>query len=244
MMWPRNITVITDDEIEKMIGMNWPWHVVLQQIFQLFHLVFTTMGIMLHLGRCTPPSSPTSSACTLRCGGLRPVDRACGTWRSRTSSRCASSCTGCTVHRVGRLLRPGRVPLLRLLLHLSPSSSSRSSSMGTSSSSSRPSTCPRSRWCGQWPSPIRRRVARNGGRGRPPRAPRGSAFARWATCSPSTRASAAARFAAARSGRADDARHRQPRRRRAGADGDAPGADRSGTRWATPKLDGGAAALR
>ena len=49
-LWPENITYIDDFDrsIRKGI-LSWPWNVVLQQLFQLIHLLATTMGIMLHL---------------------------------------------------------------------------------------------------------------------------------------------------------------------------------------------------
>ena len=48
-MWPQP-TVLTALERELQTGIGtWPWSTVLQQIFQLFHLMFTAMGILLHL---------------------------------------------------------------------------------------------------------------------------------------------------------------------------------------------------
>ena len=47
-MQPLATAAADELSIRQGIG-SWPWHVTLQQLFQLLHLVFTTMGIMLHL---------------------------------------------------------------------------------------------------------------------------------------------------------------------------------------------------
>ena len=49
-MWPDNSTHLGSPAIQVQKGMAaWPWHVWCHQIFQLLHLCFTAMGILLHL---------------------------------------------------------------------------------------------------------------------------------------------------------------------------------------------------
>lgn len=49
-MWPENTTSIADLDRQLQRGIGaWPWTTFLQQLFQLLHLMFTAMGILLHL---------------------------------------------------------------------------------------------------------------------------------------------------------------------------------------------------
>ena len=49
-MWVENSTISTDILKATRTGITaWPWNTVIQQLFQLLHLIFTTLGIMLHL---------------------------------------------------------------------------------------------------------------------------------------------------------------------------------------------------
>jgi hypothetical protein len=49
-MWPENSTHVGSHAMQMQKGMAaWPWHVWCHQMFQLLHLCFTAMGILLHL---------------------------------------------------------------------------------------------------------------------------------------------------------------------------------------------------
>ena len=49
-MWPENSTYISEAEKRALVGFpEWPWHVWVQQLSQLAHLLFTTAGMVLQL---------------------------------------------------------------------------------------------------------------------------------------------------------------------------------------------------
>ena len=57
-MWPPESTIIDEERKQVQLGISaWPWHIVIQQFFQLLHLCFTAMGILLVC--CWPQRSPT-----------------------------------------------------------------------------------------------------------------------------------------------------------------------------------------